>query len=203
MKILIRCFTLILCATTLAQGEIVDARSIKEVRTHLEESVRQEDPKGLFVVFDVDFTILQSVVPAGHRENLQVYAGTYAQISPSLTPEQQDGMRTRLFLGPQRFVEKEVLSLIQDLQQQDVKTIGITQCLSGKRGDPKNKYLFQRRDQLQKMGLDFKNPRVVTDVGYTLRRPKHYAGGTPLFYHGLLGTNGQAKGPVLVGLFIF
>ena len=79
--------------------------------------------------------------------------------------------------------------------------MALTSSLAGVIGGFSEDIIILRHHQLQKMGIDFTNrfnefSKVITFFNF-----KTYAGVRPMFYHGILSTNGEgdaSKGDVLV-----
>lgn len=185
-----------------AQAESVSAKTMKDVKAKVEDILKHKKPEDILVAFDIDMTLTQPDHPAVYYPTLIKYIEAYKKVLASLSPEQKDLVLTLTTQDvPQKLVEKETPEIIKTLQEKGVKTIALTAVLSGKIKGFKDKIIILRRDQLQKMGIDFTQNfkdlcRVVTFSAF-----KSYAGGHPLFYHGILSTNGEgevSKGDALV-----
>lgn len=185
-----------------AQAEIFATKTMKAVQIKVEEILKTQKAEKLLVAFDIDMTLTQPDHPAIYYPAIKKYRDIYKRILGQLTPEEKDLTATLTTqIVPQKWVEKETPKIIRALQQQGVKMIALTSSLSGKiKGFP-DKMVILRRDQLQKMGLDFtKSFKNITHVA-KYSDFKRYAGGHPIFYHGILSTNGEggaSKGDVLV-----
>jgi hypothetical protein len=99
---------------------------------------------------------------------------------------------------PQELVEKETPKIITYLQSKGFKTIALTASLTGKFNDSKNKFIFQKRDLLQKMGIDFEQSKLPFGTAIPFTDFPKYVEGYPTYYHGILCSNGD-KGPTNKG----
>ncbi len=185
-----------------AQAEIVSVKSMKDVKTKVEGLLHSQNPEEVLVAFDIDMTLTQPDHPAVYYPALIKYVEIYKKIMSSLSPEQKDLVSTLTTQEvPQKLVEQETQRIIKALQAQGVKTMALTSVLAGNIKGFKEKMVTLRRDQLQEMGIDFTKSfknfcRVMTFSTF-----QFYAEGHPLFYHGILSTNGEgaaSKGDVLV-----
>lgn len=184
-----------------AQAEIISANSLQEVQAKIEDVLKTQKPKDVLVAFDIDMTLTQPDHPAAYYPALKKYSDVYKKIFEQLTLEQKDLVSTLTTqVVSQRFVEKDTPKIIKELQQKGIKTIALTSSLAGDINDFPSKMVILRRDQLQKMGVDFTQSFKDLSHVITFSHFKRYAGGHPLFYHGILSTNGEgdaSKGDVL------
>ena len=192
------------CVKYPAKAELMSVKTMKEVENKIEELLKTQKAEDVLVAFDVDMTLTQPDHPAVYYPAIKKYVNVYKEILGPLTPAQKDLASTLTTqVVPQRLVEKDTPRIIRNIQKQDVKVIALTSSLVGKiKGFP-DKMIFMRRDQLQKKGFDFTNTfkNYVTVMGTF--DFKEYAGATPMFYHGVLSTNGEgevAKGDLLIAL---
>ena len=172
-----------------AQAEIMSIKTIKEVDNIIENLLKNQKPENILLAFDVDMTLIQPDHPAVYYPAIKKYMDVYKLILGHLTPAQKDLVATLTTqIVPQKLVEKDAPKIIKNIQNKDVKVIAITSSLAGKVENFRNKMIFIRRDQLQKM---------------TFQHFKEYASGYPMFYHGILSTNGEgdvSKGSLLTAL---
>jgi hypothetical protein len=185
-----------------AQAEIVSLKTMKDLKTKVEDILKTQKPKDVLVAFDIDMTLTQPDHPAVYYPALIKYKEAYKKVLSSLTPEQKDLVSTLTTQEvPQKLVDPKTPGIIKALQEQGIKAIALTASLSGKIKGFKNKMAIIRRDQLQKMGIDFTQSFKDFCKVVTFSEFKLYAGGYPLFYHGILSTNGEkgaSKGDTLV-----
>jgi hypothetical protein len=184
------------------QAEIISAESMKDVQSKIDEVLKTQNTEDIIVAFDIDMTLTQPDHPAVYYPAIKKYVDVYKAVLDKLTPEQKDLASTLTTqIIPQKWVEKETPQIIKALQKQGIKMMALTSTLSGKiKGFP-DKMVILRRDQLQKMGLDFTSSFKKLTLVATYFQFKRYAGSYPIFYHGILSTNGEgdaSKGDVLV-----
>jgi hypothetical protein len=128
--------------------------------------------------------------------NLKKYLDVYKKVLSQLTPEQKDLAATLTTqIIPQKYVERETPGIVKALQQKGVKTMALTSSLAGEISGFPKKMIILRRDQLQRMGIDFTNTFKDFSKAITFTDFKKYAGGYPMFYHGILSTNGEGDAP--------
>lgn len=192
------------CINHQIHAEISSINTMEGVHTKIEGLLKTHKPEDILVAFDIDMTLIQPEHAALYYPTIQKYLEIYQSILEPLTPVQRDLVATLITqIIPQRLVEKNSSSVIKSIQHQDVKVIAFTSSLAGKIEGFSDKTIFMKRDQLQKMGFDFTNTfknlaRVVTFFDF-----KKFAGARPIFYHGVLSTNGEgtvSKGELLISL---
>ena len=187
------------------QAEITSAKTMKEVKSTIEELLKTQKPEEFLVAFDIDDTMVQPNDPAVNYTALQKYQDEYKTILNDLTPEQKDLARVLTTqIIPQKLVEADTPKIIKDLQQKGIKVIAITTELAGKIKGSEEDLIIIRQGQLKKMGLDFSKGLKDFLTNATFSDFKKYAGSYPMFYKGILSTNGEGdatKGEVLVAMF--
>lgn len=185
-----------------AQAEIVSVQSMKDLKAKVEGLLHNQKPEEVLVAFDIDMTLTQPDHPAVYYPALIKYVDAYKKIMSSLSPEQKDLISTLITQEvPQKLVEQEAPVILKSLQVKSIKTIALTSILAGKINGFKDKMVMLRRDQLQKIGIDFTKSFKNFCTVMTFSTFQSYAGGHPMFYHGILSTNGEgdaSKGDVLV-----
>ncbi|MCE3230733.1 MAG: hypothetical protein K0R52_661 [Alphaproteobacteria bacterium] len=184
------------------QAEIISAKSMKEIQAKIEDVLQTQKAEDMLLALDIDMTLTQPDHPAVYYPAIRKYADVYKSILGQLTLEQKDlAVTLTTQMVPQRWVEQETPKIINHIQKEGVKVIALTSSLAGKIKGFQDKMVVLRRNCLQKMGVDFtrtfkKSTKVATFFDF-----KRYAGGHPMFYHGILSTNGEgaaSKGDVLV-----
>jgi predicted DNA-binding ArsR family transcriptional regulator len=192
------------CIKDSVQAEMMSVKTMKEVQNKIEEVLKNQKPENVLVAFDVDMTLTQPNHPAIYYPTIKKYVDVYKSILGQLTPAQKDLAATLTTqIVPQKLVEENTPKIIQNIQKQDVKVIALTSSLAGKIEGFPDKMIVLRRGQLQKMGFDFTNTLKKFVGVMTFHDFKEYAGGHPMFYHGILSTNGEgdvSKGDLLVVL---
>jgi len=187
-----------------AQAKITSVTTMKDLQTKLEKILKTQKAKDVLVAFDIDMTLTQPNHPAMYYPALTKYVDVYKTILEQLTPEQKDLAATLTTqLVPQKLVEEGTPQIIKTLQEKGVKVIALTSSLAGNIKGCKDQVIVLRKDQLEKMRLDFSKSlqEFVTDLKFI--DFKKYAGAYPMFYHGILSANGEgnvSKGEVLNAL---
>jgi hypothetical protein len=190
-----------LCAAP-TQGEVTSASRMKEVQTKIEALLEIYQPEDIWVAFDIDMTLIQPDHPAVYYPNVKKYRDVFKSVVDGLTPEQQDMMITLLVLTVNpKLVESDSPKIVRELQIKGVKTFAFTATLTGKFSINKDKVIFMRKNQLQKMGYDFSVKRTNFPLCAPFMELPAYAGYYPIFYQGVLSSNGEqnmSKGEALV-----
>jgi len=152
----------------------------------------------VLAVFDIDDTVTILKEPAFHRPNFKVHhAKTFANMMSSLTKKEQIVAFTLpLLTSPGVLLENETPQVIQMLQHKGVKTIALTAALAGKIHD--SSIEDRRISELQRVGITFSSsfPDVQETEFYNF--PPPIFGRYPLFKDGIIFTNENDKGKVLV-----
>ncbi len=202
MKKLMKGILVTMLLNSPSQAEMMSAKTMKEVKAKVEEVLKTQQPQDVLVAFDIDMTLTQPDDPAVYYPALKKYTAIYKKILEELTPEQKDlALTLTTQVVPQKLVEKETPKIIKFLQQTGVKTMVLTSSLAGTINGFPDKMIILRRNQLQKMGIDFAKSFKDFSIVITFFDFKPYAGGHPMFYHGVLSTNGEgeaSKGKTLI-----
>lgn len=189
-------------ATQVEHTDIMKIQTMKDAQTEVENLLKIYKPEEILVAFDIDMTLTQPDHPAVYYPAIKKYVDVYKAVLGQLSPEQKDLASTLTTqIVPQRWVEKTTPQIVKDIQNTGVKVIALTAILAGEIQDFPEKMVVLRQDQLQKMGFDFtKSFKDFVSVKEFFEFKK-YAGAYPIFYHGILSTNGEggaSKGDVLV-----
>jgi hypothetical protein len=187
-----------------SNAAIISAQTIQQIQIKIEDLLKDHNPENILVAFDIDMTLTQPDHPALYYPALKKHLALYQKILAPLTPEQKDlAITLTTQMVPQRLIESQTPKTVQALQQKGIKVIALTASLTGKFDGFKDKMIFLRRDQLQKLGIDFtKSLSKWTSVISFMDFPQ-YTGWYPMFYHGVLSSNGEkhiSKGQVLGAL---
>jgi hypothetical protein len=181
-------------ASSIAQAEIISCKTMKDVQAKIEEVLEKNSPEDVWVPFDVDMTLIQPVHPAAYYPNVKKYRDIYKSILDTLSPVQIDVMHSLVVLTmPQKWVEEDTPRIVEDLQARGVRTMAFTATVTGKLKGYAKKAIFIRRDQLQKVGLDFSSKLTQFPLCVSFMDFPRYAGSYPTFYHGVLSSNGERK----------
>jgi hypothetical protein len=188
--------------TSPTHAEITSAKNIRNVHTQIEAILKTHKPEDVLIAFDIDMTLTQPDHPAVYYPSLKKHVDIYKKIMGELTPEQKDLASTLTTqLSPQRVVEKETLHFIQALQEKGVAVIALTSSLAGQIKGYQETMIERRQKQLKDMGFDFSHSFNPISELVTFSHFKKYAGAYPMYFKGILSTNGEgeaSKGDVLV-----
>lgn len=192
----------LLASSQSTHAEMMSAKTMQDVKGAIEGLLKDYKPEDILVAFDIDMTLTQPNHPATFYPALHKYIDIYKEVFDKLPPETKDLASTLTTqVLPQRLVEKTTPQIIRQLEGEGFKVIALTASLSGHIHGYPSKMAFMRRDQLQRMGIDFtKSFKDYCGVA-AFQNFKPYAGYFPMFYHGILSTNGEkgaSKGDVLV-----
>lgn len=185
-------FSLIVFIASYAFADIEHIHSIKKISHHT------EGKKNVLAVFDIDDTLTILSDPVFHRPNFKTHhADAFKEIMSSLTPKQQLLAFTMpLLTTDSDLIELETSKFIQDLQSQGVKTIALTAAMGG---TIEGFSIEDRRiAELKRVGIDFSSSfPEITEMEFVDFKPP-LLGRRPLYKGGILLTNENDKGEVLV-----
>lgn len=165
-----------------------------QVKHIVEEALQKFEAPDIVLVLDVDYTLTYPDHPACYYSNISKYKDAYKALMKALTPVQKDGVITLMTQKiPNKLIEADSPKILDDINKNGVKTMVLTAILSGKVLGMKQKLVTKRRDDLQKLGLDFTQSfKHITTVN-PLTDMTRYAGDHPIFYHGVMSSNGEGK----------
>lgn len=181
-------------STFAAHAEIVSATTMKDVQAKIEVVLESHKAEDVLAAFDIDMTLTHHDHPAVYYPALKKYVDIYKTILGKLSPVQKDIVHTLIVQTiPQKLVEEETPQILKALQAKGIRPIAFTAALTGKFSKYKDKTIFLRREQLQKNGFDFTMSfKDFTSCASYMDFPR-YAGWYPMFYHGVLSSNGEGK----------
>lgn len=172
---------------------------MQDVKSTIESITSKTKPEDVLIIFDVDMVLTQPTNPAARYAAIFKYLSTYRKMAASISNEAKNLAATYLTqFTPQELVEKEIPEIIAELQKQGFKTIALTASLTGKFSDSKNKFIFQKRDLLKSISIDFEKSNLPFGIVIPLMNFPKYLEGYPTYYHGVLCSNGE-KGPTNKG----
>ncbi len=187
------CLPIFLC------GEIKQIDSLKNIAPTL-EGLSQDD----LVVLDIDeviFTDQDAILkPEGDLLRAQIFNERYISAKNDKDKKAIATILTLpLFLAKKQLVEPYISELILDLQKRNIKVIALTSYPTSLHGMPNN-LEKSRLNHLTDFGIEFENAfpgqtRIVfTRITSTQNQP-------PVYYQGVLFTNGHSKAEVLIDFF--
>lgn len=193
--------SLISIACSSVQAQILSLKTMDEVQEKFEAIFETYNADDILGAMDVDMTLIQSDHPAVYYPALKKYKEIYLSTFEKLSKAQRDIVNTLIVkMFPQRLVESNAPQIIKNLQEK-IKVIAFTASLTGKLSDLVDKGIFLRWDQLQQMGFDFSKGFDETIQSVSFTDIPLYVGSHPIFYQGILSSNGEGsstKGETLV-----
>jgi len=171
-----------------AHAKILDATNYYELKSHLSQI-----EKGSWVLFDVDFTLIEPVEQELKMPSVMKYANAYIDFYKDMPPEKVDQTLAKMMLSRKtELVDPNFPDLIQILDNQNY-VFGFTGMLTGPSFVPGKIYTDLRQEDLAKKGIQFKGKPGIPTAYYFNKMPK-YNGGQPALKNNILYSNGE-KGP--------
>lgn len=184
-----------------AQAEILSLKTMAEVQEKFDVILETYMADDVLGAVDIDMTLIQPDHAAAYYPALKKYKDIYVKTFEKLSKVQKDIANTLLVkMFPQKLVEPNAPHIIKNLQEK-VKVIAFTATLTGKFSDLSDKAIFLRWDQLQQKGFDFTKSFEEFHQCLSFTQIPQYAGSHPMFYHGILSSNGEgrsSKGETLI-----
>jgi hypothetical protein len=170
---------------------------IKEKVASLRDLYKPED---MLFLFDMDMTLTQPDHPAVSFPHMTKFGPAMKQSLGKLTPEQKDVMLNLVIKRiPWRLVDPSMPSFLTHLQEEGIRSIVLTGSLSGPLEEVP-RFEVYRYENLKKIGLDFSSAFPQVEEIFFQDHPS-YLGHYPVFYKGILCTNGlsgdENKGSLL------
>lgn len=195
-------FLLMTLMFTSVSAEVKTAESIHGVKIIIDEALQRFEPGEIMAVFDVDHTLTYPDHAACNYPMIKKHKSIYKNFHKNTPPvERSAAFSLMTQVIPQKLIDKDAPKVISEIQAKGIKTMALTATLAGKIPGLKDKIVTLRRDQLQKLGIDFSpsfKGRVIPNLG------ERYGGDTPTFYHGFMCSNGEGgksnKGNTFVAL---
>lgn len=203
-KLAIRAVIFFGAFSLITKAEITSASSMNEVNTKIQTILLKHKPEDILAAFDIDMTLLQFKHPAVYYPALKRYLDIYKNILGSVPNVQKDIANTLLvYKIPSMLVEENTPDIVANLQDQGIKVIAFTATLTGPLLKMRENTIVLREQQLQKHGIDFSKGLNDLDEIQTFSDFEQYAGSYPMFYRGVLSSNGEGivtKGQALIAL---
>jgi hypothetical protein len=188
------------CSSSI-KAEITSVSTMKEVQIILQTVLQKYKPEDILAAFDIDMTLLRFEHSAVCYPTLKKYSDIYKDLLGQLSREQKDIVSTLLVYDiPLKLVEEGTPRIITQFQDEGIKVIAFTATLTGPFSTKYNDTISLRAEQLKQSGLNIPksfaglNSQVFSDFS-------QYVGSYPMFYQGVLSSNGEGsatKGEVLV-----
>ena len=163
-------------------------------------NILHEHSTDYLVIWDVDEVLITPTDRIFHTNNcINDLPSKYAKAAIEkyfVSKEQAQWNGSQMLLQRNmRLVEKEIVSIIQGLQKDKIKTIALTKHSIGSYGAIASLEDF-RIKQLQDLGIDFNSAFPKYDI-LVLNNVKNTSSQYPIFKKGLLFTNAYTKGETL------
>lgn len=172
--------------------------TIQEIQSLTEIAQIELDGHEAMAVFDIDDTLTILHEPAFQRPNFKMrYPEIFAEMMAPLSKEERLlAFTLPLVMTQGDLLEIETPEFILHFQDKGVKTIALTAALAGKFQD----FIIDDRriSELKRVGIDFSNsfPALQETVFTNFQEP--VIGSYPVFKQGVIFTNENDKGDVLV-----
>lgn len=180
-----------------AQAEIIKLdSSFSAVERKVAELSEDYAVSDFLIAFDIDMTLLIPHSPAIYYPNIRQYIKEYRDIIQTLPKEKQDYPKMLTVFLPQREIDKYTSEAVMMLQAKGYKTIAFTGSFTGSFGEVLN-FEHARYDLLKLNFFDFSKsfPDYETLV---LKNLPSFRGNHPVFYKGILSSNHESKGLVMI-----
>lgn len=194
---------LVLASCSNQQSRIQEINSLEQASTILDTA-----GKNALVIFDVDDTltyptdtIRQSDFWGQHSaEGREFYRKLDEHIKSSSNPDEVSGLiMSKIFLAEKpQAVELQTVSLVKKLQDRGIKVIALTNWPTREIGSIPSMAIW-RFDKLVQVGINFSASFEQQEIVLNSRQAAD--GKHPMFYKGILLTDGVSKGSVL-GMFL-
>ncbi len=181
---------------------MIKTKSIDDISARVLKILETVNPKEVLLAFDVDMTLTQPDHPATYYPAILKYIVDYKNILETL-PEGKKDFPNMLALNlPQRLVDINTPKVVEALRLKNIKMIAFTASLTGKFGNI-SRFEVVRYQNLKKFGLNFEDSfKDYPDISLTNCKPYPYSKNYPVFYQGILCSNGEngktSKGDVLL-----
>ena len=185
----------------IVKADMVKIDSMKQVQEKIDAILQPYQRDKCLLAFDIDMTLVVPNHPAAFFPNIKKYHDIMKECFLGLDSEQLDVVLNLLVLNlPQKVIEEDASKIIAQYQQQGIKTIAFTACLSGKLGEV-DRIEQVRYETLKSLGFSFsKTFPAIQDE--TLEDIPQYRSHHPVFYKGILVSNGErgisCKGRTLI-----
>lgn len=185
--------------TTLAHGSLFSISSMKEAQTKLEDVLKSHKAEDIIIAFDIDMTLLQADHPAVWYPSLKKHIAIYKKLMASLSLEKKDRALMLTTQLSQRLVEETTPRIVKEIRGKGIKAIALTASLTGN-FDQFKKFEQIRYSNLKQKGIDFSDTFATQEI--TFKDFPSYNHNYPVFYKGVLCTNGEGGNERIKGLVL-
>ncbi|MBY0501829.1 MAG: DUF2608 domain-containing protein [Alphaproteobacteria bacterium] len=168
---------------------------LNEIEETLKKSLQEVLPQDIFVLFDIDLTLIQPLNPATYMSNVIQYREVMKKETQHLTREQKDLLiNLATASAPWGLVEETSPYFIKTLQDKGVNVLAFTASLTGKLEEIGHLEIW-REQRLANLGFNFQK---TFPENHTLKEVPSHMNRYPVLYKGILCANGEgSKGVVL------
>lgn len=171
-------------------GGYGDMKTVKET---IAQAIKAHKPQDVLVTWDIDFTLIIPSHPAAQFPSIKKYQHIFDQMMKDLSPLHIELMYNLMGARCSKNHEKsltedEIPEIIKELQAQNIKNIALTAAMPGHFG-PIEKIESWRFQTLKNFDIDFSES--FPHKSLELDKLPSYFNRRPLFFNGLLYTNGE------------
>ena len=181
-------------------ADFSQATTMQSVQAQVEQKAQHHDPEHVWVAFDVDMTLTEPDHPAARYRSILKHKEALKELFNSMDGPTWDRHINRITYLPQRLVEETTPAVIKALQSKGFHVIAFTASLSGKSETAGIQREHRRHQVLRELGIDL-TPAQTIAPDITLTTTPLHCDGHPVFYKGLLVSNGErgshTKGSVM------
>lgn len=175
-----------------ALAEITETHDLAVIAKHVSQA-----KKDALVIFDIDDVLITGRDQIFHPLYSEYKFNKFQQIiAKGIKKENYINLRSICLMSPnsEGLLDERILTLLNSLQEKNIKTIALTMLGTGKYGKIENLEDF-RIDRLTSFGINFKElSKIEQDISFPEIKAKQ---GVPLLKNGIIFTAGAQKGIVL------
>jgi hypothetical protein len=172
---------------------------LNEIEPLIKKSLEEVPPQDIFVLFDIDLTLIQPLNPATYMSNVIQYREVMKKEIRHLTREQKDLLvNLATASAPWGLVEETSPYFIKCLQDKGINVLAFTASLTGKLEEIGHVEIW-REQRLSKLGFNFQG---VFPEHYTFEDVPSHMNRYPVLYKGILCANGEGSKGVVFTSFL-
>lgn len=146
------------------------------------------------VIFDVDDVLVQPADQIFQSKNKEYLLALDMALAKRTSTDKLEYLRAKIaFKQQEKLVDERVLELLAYLKQNNINTVALTNCATGKIGDIA-RFEEWRIIRLNTLGIDFSAHNTLPDVQFNY---VDSMAGVPLIKSGIIFTGYADKGKVL------
>lgn len=172
---------------------------LNEIEPILKKSLEEVSPQNIFVLFDIDLTLIQPLNPATYMSNVIQYREVMKKETHHLTREQKDLLvNLATASAPWGLVEEISPYFIKCLQDKGINVLAFTASLTGKLEEIGHLEIW-REQRLSNLGFNFQS---VFPEHYIFKDVPSHMDRYPVLYKGILCANGEGSKGVVFTSFL-